>query len=239
MMPRTCRNWLHRGLTVALRYLGTISVAGLVALPVSGAVEHRPVDVALVIAWDVSGSMSNDNYELQRSGTAAALRSAEVARAVQHGSIGRIAISVLQWSEQTAVSVDWTVVEDAGDLAKLADRVAGIERMSAGSTCMGQAIAAGIALLDRGPEAIRHVIDMSGDGATNCLDNAILSDALATRPDITVNGLPIVTPVEPNVAEWYAASVVSGPGGFMEPAAGFPDVARAMMRKLILEIAQR
>lgn len=239
MMPRTCRNWLHRGLKATLCYLGTISVAGLVAMPIAGAVEHRPVDVALVIAWDVSGSMSNDNYELQRSGTAAALRSTEVAKAVQHGPIGRIAVSVIQWSEQTAVSVDWTVVEDAGDLAKLADRVAGIERLSAGSTCMGQAMAVAVTLLDRSPEAVRRVIDMSGDGATNCLDGASLSATLAARPDITVNGLPIVTAVEPNVAEWYATRVVSGPGGFVEPAAGFVDVARAMTRKLILEIAQR
>lgn len=239
MMPRICRNWFHRGLTATLRYLGTISVAGLVAMPIAGAVERRPVDVALVIAWDVSGSMSSANYELQRSGTAAALRSTEVAKAVQRGPIGRIAISVLQWSEQTAVSLDWTVVEDAGDLADLADRVAGIERLYAGSTCMGQAMAVAIALLDRSPEAMRQVIDMSGDGATNCLDGAILSGALGARPDITVNGLPIITQAEPNVAEWYARSVVSGPGGFMEPAAGFADVARAMMRKLILEIAER
>jgi hypothetical protein len=54
---------------------------------------------------------------------------------------------------------------------------------------------------------------------------------------IQINGLPIVTKAEPDLAEWYASNVVGGPGAFLEVAHGFEDFARAMHRKFLLEIA--
>jgi len=54
---------------------------------------------------------------------------------------------------------------------------------------------------------------------------------------IRINGLPIVTPAEPDLAQWYKANVIGGDGAFLEVANGFEDFARAMRRKFELEIA--
>ncbi len=60
--------------------------------------ETRAVDVALVLAIDISASVSADEHSLQMAGLAAALQSPEVREAIQSGPHQRIAITVTQWS---------------------------------------------------------------------------------------------------------------------------------------------
>ena len=60
--------------------------------------ETRAVDVALVLAIDISASVSADEHSLQMAGIAAALQSPEVREAIQSGPNRRIAIAVTQWS---------------------------------------------------------------------------------------------------------------------------------------------
>jgi uncharacterized protein DUF1194 len=40
---------------------------------------------------------------------------------------------------------------------------------------------------------------------------------------IRINGLPIVTPAEPDLAQRYERNVVGGDGAFLEVANGFED----------------
>jgi hypothetical protein len=79
---------------------------------------------------------------------------------------------------------------------------------------------------------------MSGDGENNGPISTNLARDQVVRRNIRINGLPIVTEAEPNLAAWYRDNVVGGPGAFMEVANGYEDFARAMRRKFLLEVAQ-
>src|SRR5258708_7825583 len=74
-----------------------------------------PVSVQLVLAIDVSGSVSQERFELQREGYAAAFRSPAVLHAIQSTATGSIAVAMLQWTGPTlhVVTVDWTSIDDA------------------------------------------------------------------------------------------------------------------------------
>jgi len=89
-------------------------------------------------------------------------------------------------------------------------------------------------------EAERTIIDVSGDGSDNCnpLEKVdAVRDRLAAE-HVTINGLPILEGDEAEtLAAWYSAHVIGGPGAFIQPAAGFEDVGRAMRNKFALEIS--
>ncbi len=56
------------------------------------------VDLALVLAVDVSLSMEPDEQELQRQGFVEAFRSPEVHEAIRKGMLGRIAVTYVEWA---------------------------------------------------------------------------------------------------------------------------------------------
>ena len=92
-----------------------MTAAGLVAaLP--GAQAQEPVDVALVLAVDVSRSMSPRELTIQREGYAAALNHPDVVRAIAQGAYGRIAITMFEWAGNGSVRevFDWTPDRDRG-----------------------------------------------------------------------------------------------------------------------------
>src|SRR5689334_13036873 len=78
--------------------------------------QPQEVDVALVLAVDVSGSIDYEEAELQRKGIVDAVMSKEVIQAIQSGSLGRIGISVVYFSSADygvmSVPVNWMVVQD-------------------------------------------------------------------------------------------------------------------------------
>ena len=195
--------------------------------------------VALVLLVDVSGSVSTENHRLQRAGIAAALREPAMARIVE--SQPPLALTVIEWDSAQAVVLPWQRLASRADLHQAAARLdaesAPPRAGSHGSTHVGAALAAAIEVLAQPPCAPeRQVIDVSGDGASNGgPDPAEVRDRAAAL-GITVNGLPIVTSSEPTIADWYARNVVTE-DGFLLAAAGFPDVARALRRKLVLEVA--
>src|SRR5262245_46159390 len=73
----------------------------------------RPdVDLLLVLAVDISRSVDERKFRLQRDGYAAALVNPRVMAAIRSGLNGRIAIAFIEWSgvsEQTIVA-DWTAI---------------------------------------------------------------------------------------------------------------------------------
>jgi hypothetical protein len=94
--------------------------SSLAALPAAAETE---VDVELVLAVDVSRSMSPFELEIQRRGYAEALVSDEVLSAIADGFTGRIAVSYIEWagSGSTRVVLDWTLIEGREDAERVAD----------------------------------------------------------------------------------------------------------------------
>lgn len=77
---------------------GAVLALGSGLLPLKAA---EPVDVELVLAVDVSLSMSPGELEIQRAGYAAALRDKAVIDAIRGGLHGRIAVTYFEWAGNT------------------------------------------------------------------------------------------------------------------------------------------
>lgn len=207
----------------------------------------QPVDVELVLAVDVSGSMDPEEHTLQRQGYVAALRSEAFRRAVRSGAFGRIAIAYVEWAGigRQAVVLPW--VELAGDAD--IDRVAGHLAEAPVAPIRGTSLSsildfAGSYFDGNGFEGLRQVIDVSGDGPNNMggpVDDA--RDRVVER-GITINGLPIMirpslrgSSTTPSLDEYFTACVIGGPGAFVLPVRDIETMAEAIRRKLVLEIA--
>jgi hypothetical protein len=204
----------------------------------------RPVQtdvaLALVLAVDASGSVSNDRFELQKQGYAAAFRNRQVLNSIRSLTTQSIAVTMMQWTgpELHVQTVDWTLAKDEDTVNALADAIQGSKRqLFGGGTSISGAIDYSRILLTASPFlGIRRVIDISGDGANNRGRAVTLARDEAVRDGISINGLPILS-LEPDLDRYYYDNVIGGPGAFMVPARNYDTFADAILKKLITEIA--
>ncbi|HKX10841.1 MAG TPA: DUF1194 domain-containing protein [Stellaceae bacterium] len=196
------------------------------------------VDTALVLAVDVSLSVGDQEYTLQRDGIATAFESPALVSAVAGGKNHAIDVLVLEWSdpEIQVVTVDWTRVSDAASANAFAAKVRSTKRSSQGLTAIGNGMMAAGAAFERLPDqTARRVIDVSGDGMANIgMSCTEARDALLAK-GITINGLVMIND-EPWVDGFYNDSVVGGPGAFLMQVADYQEFAAAIREKLLSEI---
>lgn len=216
------------------------AIAFMLCTAGAGRAEPAQVGTALVLLVDVSGSIDNTEYDLQKNGIARAFRDPAVVKAIWNQPFGRMAIAVVEWSDTAIVVLPWTMIEDEGTSQVVATMIDSVVRTSRGSTALGTALAFAVELFGScGCEAARRVIDVSGDGLNNsgALDASTGRD-LALARGIVVNGLPITGDgSDLGLYEHYDAEVKGGQGSFVIAANGFEDFARAIRQKLVLEIA--
>jgi hypothetical protein len=197
------------------------------------------VDVALVLAIDVSGSVSQDRLMLQRRGYSDALCHPGFAEAVRSGPAGRVALTFVQWSEarRQEQSVAWRLIDDAATARRFAQAITDADLPMPGWTSISAAIDYSARLIaSSGLTAGRKVIDVSGDGSNNDGRDVTAARDDAVAAGITVNGLPIVE-VEPGLDEYYRRNVIGGPGAFVVVARDIGSFAEALLRKLLVEVA--
>lgn len=220
-----------------LTVLAVAFAALLIAAPARA--EESGVGTALVLLVDVSGSVDDKEYALQRDGIARAFRDPAVVKAIWNQPYGTMAVTAVEWSDTQRVVVPWMLVSDAASAERFARAVAAVTRTSAGGTHIGDAIIFALELRDScGCAAARFVFDISGDGRSN--GGRVSVDAareIAIGAGVTINGLPIVDDTEPDLATHYREHVAGGVGSFVIEANGFEDFARAIRQKLVLEIA--
>jgi hypothetical protein len=207
-------------------------------LGLAAAVPTQAATVALVLAVDVSESVSAERYALQHEGIARAFETPQLIEAIA-AQPGGIEALVIEWSDpdKIAVTVGWTRITDRAAAAAFAAAVRATERSSRGLTAIGSALLAAAAAFDRLPEPARHrIIDVSGDGMANFgVPPAVARDALVQQ-GITINGLAILSE-EPWLDDYYRNNVIGGPSSFVVVADGFDSFAEAMLRKLVQEVA--
>jgi hypothetical protein len=208
----------------------------------NGAVEAGepvPVAIELILAFDVSASVDAREFELQRAGLVAALRDAEVGRAIEGLGPTGVAIAVVQWggASDTQVVVPFTHVASARDVRAFG-HVAGLMQRwyRATSTSIATAMRDGRLLIEsNGFEGARKVIDISGDGPDNTGANLARLRRQMRRAGITVNGLAIEQENRA-LTKYYRDQVITGPGAFVETARDYEDYARAIREKLLREL---
>jgi hypothetical protein len=224
--------------------------AALGAPAASSAQQEVAVDVELVLAVDISGSVDSVEAEQQRQGYVSALADPAVARAIRSTFTGRVAMTYVEWAgaEMQEVVVPWTMLEDEASAAGFAAAIAEAPTRRAMWTSISGAIDFAVPLFDgNGFAGDRRVIDVSGDGVNNRGRSVTQARDEAVAKGIVINGLPILndrpqpmgmpTPMEVALDRYYAESVIGGPGSFIVPALGFGEFRDAILQKLILEIA--
>ena len=100
------------------------------------------VDLLLVLAADVSRSIDDGEFNLQRKGYAAAMTDPRVLRAIAGGRNHAIAITFIEWSgaADQNVIVDWTVVRDEEAAGGIAATMLAAPRSFLGRTSISAAI---------------------------------------------------------------------------------------------------
>ena len=223
-----------------MRPAALLVLLGALAFP--AAAQKERVDLALVLAVDVSESVDAARFTLQMDGIARALEAREVQASILSGPHQSMLIALVQWSNRPALSLPWTLLTSSSDVQQFAARVRHLRRASNGFTCMSVALRS-IAdkLLTQLPvPAERMVVDVSGDGQENCNPQETtdqVRDELVSA-GVTINGLPILEGDEAATLEaWYQDHVIGGPNAFMVPAESFDDFDRAIRRKFVTEIS--
>lgn len=213
----------------------------------------EPVDVALVLLSDVSRSVDDSEFRLEKQGYAAALQDKRVLEAISGGPTGAIAIAYVEFAgaDEVTTVLDWRILRTASDAQALAGEIEKAPRSAWGRTSISAGLDHSVSLLAEIPaEPTRRVIDVAGDGTNNGGRDiqAARDDALAKG--ITINGLAIINDNPVNLAyahvqppgglpAWYQANVVGGPGSFVLEVHSFQTFRDAMVRKLLSEIASR
>ncbi len=246
-VPRLAQRLRGRWILVLCRCFATAGVCLL--FPGHGLTTERAVDLELVLAVDISNSMDLEEAALVRQGFARAFRHRDVIDAIQRGQLGRIAVTYVEWGhhQYQRTRVDWAEVEDAGSAATFAEAVERSSVILVEWTSISGAIAFGAQSFEgNGFHSERRIIDISGDGPNNKGPYVNLARDRALADGIVINGLPIINdrpqvygyPPFPDLDIYYEDCVIGGPGAFVVVADGFKDFARAILRKMVLEIAQ-
>ncbi len=215
----------------------------LIAAPLA-AQTQREVGLELVLLADASGSIDPDELAFQRQGYALAITDPRVIAAIQTSLYGNVAVIYVEWATNTAVVVDWTIVDGPETARAFADALTGPPRQAYGSNAIGTALLEGKRLIESNDiYAPRAVIDFSGDSIRNS-SGPTIEDARAEvlAAGITINALPILRPEDgrragANLEEEYTNRIIGGPGAFMVTAEGRAQFAETVRRKLVLEIS--
>jgi uncharacterized protein DUF1194 len=211
----------------------------------------QQVDLLLVLAADVSRSVDHQKFELQRQGYAAAVSNPQVLDAIRSGINGKIALNFLEWSGVGAqkVVIDWTIIDSPETARRFGDQMVEAPRSFADRTSISGGIEFAMEQLKRAPfQAPRRTIDISGDGTNNAGRDVRLARDEAVAQGVTINGLVILSqsqvPWNPEhtnppggLENYYRENVVGGPGSFVVAADGFEAFGKAIIKKMIAEIA--
>lgn len=246
-MPRRCLLW-NAGLGLAL-----MGAAQTGSLPLHAQPAQAHVDVLLVLAADVSRSIDNTKFELQRRGYASALTDPRVLQAIASNPDRRIAVAFVEWagSSSQKLVVDWSLIADEADAKAFAAKILAAPRSFSDRTAIGSALGFATAQFDHAPfTGTRRIIDVSGDGASNAGDDIKAArDAALAHGVTTINGLVILSSTEGprylvdhthppgGLASYYRQNVIGGPAAFVATAQGFESFDRLLIAKIVQELS--
>lgn len=225
---------LVAGSATAAAGMGALNLAGPVAAQAVG-----EVDLILVLAVDCSYSVDSREFRLQMDGIGHAFQHKDVQRAIQSGPLGRIAVTVFQWSdaENQSLSTPWTVIDSPATANAFGQQMFSVKRqLSEGGTAIGAALLFGAAALVAAPFiSNRRVIDVASDGRNNRGEIVDLARDEVISRGITINGLAILNEW-PTLDKYFEQSVVGGPYHFVVKANDYDAYREAIYRKLLKEI---
>jgi Protein of unknown function (DUF1194) len=242
-----------RPLVAGMAFLGLVAFAGAARAPAEQAPGPKTpgVDLEIVLAADVSRSIDDREFALQRKGYAAALTDPRVLGAIaaaQHRAIG---LCFVEWSgeDEQHVVVDWSAIRDEEDGASVATAILAAPRSFTGRTSISAAIDFAMTRFANAKWPVaRRIIDISGDGTSNAGRPIVEARDAAIAAGATINGLALInddpdfgysphTHPPGGLPQYYRRNVIGGPDAFLIVVENFGSFADAMAKKLAREIA--
>jgi hypothetical protein len=210
--------------------------------------ESVAVDLELLIAMDVSHSVTFAEHAAQIEGVARAFEHPRLINSIRNLPGGRAAVALMLWAgpENHLLAVQWTLVHDQASALAVARaiRTQGEPPWQGLSfTAIGDALIEGAdSMATNRFRGTRRVIDISGDDPSN--QGVDVSDARdhVVLQGIVINGLPILQDRREHedrekLVRYFEEHVVGGNGHFVIPTIDFHDFPRAMLAKLITEVS--
>ncbi len=199
-------------------------------------------ELDLILAIDVSGSVSRREYHLQIGGLADAFRTDDIIRLLTGLAPKGVYISVVQWSGEPhqELMIPRTRITGPESVRALAGRIEALPRAFRNfSTAIGEVIAFSLNRFEATSDVCkRRVIDISGDGRNNEGVSVERLRDLAASQGVTINGLAILGD-DRQLSGYFRNRVVGGNGAFVISVDRFEDYPDAIRRKLLREIAPR
>jgi hypothetical protein len=211
------------------------------------------VDLALVLVTDVSRSIDDSEFALEKDGYASAFTNEQVLTAIKNGPLGAIAVAYVEFASGFEVKtvLDWMVIRDPASAKNFTEKLTAAPRSYWGRTAISAGIDHAVGMLEEsGYNATRRTIDVCGDGTNNAGREVSEARDDAVKAGITINGLAIINEhpvswtfahVQPpgGLQSYYRENVTGGPGSFVLEVRDFRSFGEAMTRKLVAEIAAR
>ncbi len=194
--------------------------------------QRVPLELSLLV--DVSGSINDREFELQKQGYVAAFRSPEIKQLLSGTGI---AVNFIYWSsrDQQQEAVPFTLVT-ATTSDRFADLINATVRPFSNGTQIGPAIDFAVPLFNNRFISDVRVIDVSGDGTSSGLTTRTARDNALAAGITTINGLPIGDST--SLLEFYQDNVIGGSQAFLVNANTFEDFQAAVIAKIKREILQ-
>lgn len=220
-------------------------IAGAAAFAATPAFAESRVSAALVFAVDISSSIDNEHWLLQRQGYIDAMLQREVVQAIIDTPQRKIAVTYFEWSGTYAqrIIVPWKIIGSEDDAEQVASILDEKQRPFEGPTGVGTALNFAADLFLTCPWSTESkVIDVSGDGGNNDgMPPELVRDRLSSL-GIRINGLPIDwarshPPAGMTIEQYYRNCIIGGPNAFCMPAANFDTFGYALAAKLRNEVA--
>lgn len=233
-------------MNLRIKFMSAIAALFLVT-PSQAQNQDTAVDLALILAVDVSMSIDEGEAGVQRIGYIHALRDERVAEAIRSGPIGKIAVTYMEWSSiyHQRVVVPWRVISSLESARTFAAELDEAALKSGSTTSISGGIDFAVKLFEEsGVEATRQVIDISGDGYSDYGRPPEEARDEAIAKGITINGLAIMNKradwkqaAPDDLDKYYRDNVIGGPGSFYIAVHSLNDFSQSVLQKLILEIA--
>ncbi len=222
-------------------------LTALLVMPLKAQSAETEVDAELILAVDVSRSMSPRELEIQRRGYAAALTSREVVSAITGGMLGRVAVVYVEWAgtKSQRIIVDWTLINGLAEARSFAAKLTAHFDSSMRRTSISGALQFAARQFDgNGFLSQRRIIDISGDGPNNQGRPVLAARAETLARGIVINGLPLMTREGlgsrfslKDLDDYYRHCVTGGPGSFVLPVFDWQQFPLAVRHKLVMELA--
>ena len=203
------------------------------------------VDIALVLAVDGSGSISDEEYAFQKFAIAAAFRDSHVLAALK--SANTVAVSAVFWGdgEFAAQKLDWFIIDGGEGAEPFARAVENSQRIVFGNTDIGSGIWSALDLLSNPLLCpARSIVNVSGDGKETMAPKrrqvASLYQARLRSAEmgVTVNAL-VIADDKGDLASYYRKKVIVGDNAFVMDVRTYADYSTAIKKKLIRELSSQ